>query len=137
MPKRKNDSLPELSYHFQFLGRIYAFIGWMGLIGSIFLFLAMFAANSESAAIQSANSTALLPQVVQALLLICWSILLLNFSKDINGPQTWSTGPGGCIVGVLNLLAVPIGTAIGTYTLWLLFKCRSNHHRSLKDSLQA
>lgn len=136
MPTRTNNSLPKLSYHFQFLGRIYAFIGWMGLIGSVFLFLAMFTPTPEAAATQQTGSIQFL-QILQAVLLACWSILLLNFSKDIYGAQAWSTGPGGCIVGLLNLLAVPLGTAIGTYTLWVLFKCRNNHSRSIKGSLHA
>lgn len=134
MPIRKIESLSELSYHFQFLGRIYAFIGWMGVIGSVFLFLAAFNAGPETATASQSNS-ALLPQTVQAVLLACWSVLLLNFSKDIAGPHAWSIGIGGYVLSVLNLLSVPIGTAIGTYTLWVLFKCRSTHHRSLKDKM--
>lgn len=113
----------DLSWHLLFLGRIYSFIGWLGLLGGLFLLMSL--GSTQNSAALSGGFIFGMPLPLAAFLLICWSVLLLNFSKDITGQQRWSTGIGGCCIGMFNLLSVPIGTAVGTYTLWILFKNRS------------
>lgn len=105
---------PTLDWHLLFLSRIYSFIGWLGMLGGLFLLMSLGTAAGEK--------IFGMPVALSALLLICWSVLLLNFSKDINGQQRWSTGVGGCFIGLFNLISVPIGTAIGTYTLWIIYR---------------
>lgn len=109
---------PELDWHILFLGRIYSFTGWLGLLGGGFLLLSL--ANTEVQAAQVQTQVFGMPPALSAFLLICWSMLLLSFSKDIQGQQRWTTGIAGWLIGAFHLVSVPIGTAIGTYTLWIL-----------------
>lgn len=114
------ESAPDLGRHMQFLGRIYTFLGWLGLAGSALL---LFSLLSPEAMTVNGTPPGLfgLSWAFSIFLLVCWSILLLNFSKDLTGRRRWSTGVGGFCIGILNLLSVPFGTAVGTYTLWILF----------------
>ncbi len=113
---------PTFNWHLVFLGRIYSFLGWMGLLGGVFLLMAM--GSPQTTGPVAGGAVFGMPLAVSAFLLICWSILLLNFSRDITGNQRWSTGIGGCLIGLFNLISVPIGTAVGTYTLWIIFQNR-------------
>lgn len=116
----------ELQGHIHFLGRIYTFLGWLGLLGSVILLFPVFSTEQiQTSEVQPGIFG--LSHAFSVFLLICWSILLLNFSKDITGQRKWSTGLGGYCIGILNLLSVPIGTAVGTYTLWILFRHRRRH----------
>lgn len=110
-----------LGKHLYFLGQIYAFLGWLGIVGSVVLLLVQFhpVMSAEHAVTPGFLG---LSQSFSTFLLICWSVLLLNFSRDINGKRKWSTGLGGVCIGLLNLLSMPIGTAVGTYTLYILFR---------------
>lgn len=116
-------SVYDLSGHIQFLGRIYTFLGWLGLIGSGFLLLSLFSPQAMSSAHVEAGLFGISPHF-SVFLLICWSILLLNFAKDITGSRKWSTGIGGVLIASLSLLSVPVGTAVGIYTLWFLLQYR-------------
>ena len=107
---------PTFAWHLLFLSRIYSFIGWLGMLGGLFLLFSLGSAPD--------GKIFGMPTALSALLLICWSTLLLNFSKDIIGRQRWSTGIGGCFIGLFNLISVPIGTAVGTYTLWIIYQSR-------------
>lgn len=121
MPSTHAESVPDLTGHMLFLGRIYSFLGWLGLIGSAIILFSL--VNPEQIPLDSTQSGLFgMSQAIAVFLLICWSILLLSFSKDIAGQRKWSTGLGGFCIGILNLLSVPIGTAVGTYTLWILFR---------------
>lgn len=117
---RPKQHSPTLNWHLLFLGRIYSFIGWLGMLGGLFLLMSM--GSTQAAGTLEGGMIFGMPMVLSAFLLICWSVLLLNFSKDITGQQKWSTGAGGWVIGLFNLVSVPIGTAIGTYTLWILFQ---------------
>lgn len=106
--------------HTRILGWIYAFLGWLGLGGACLLLVQSVASHSLSAPGVQAGLWNVSPPLA-LLLLALWSLLLLNFAKDIAGKRTWSTGIGGILIGCFSLLSVPIGTAVGTYTLWVLF----------------
>lgn len=120
------ESAPDLDRHIHFLGRIYAFLGWLGLVGSALLLFPLFSPETIPA---NGTQTGLfgMTQAFSVFILVCWSILLLNFSKDITGRRRWSTGVAGFGIGILTLLSVPVGTAVGTYTLWILFRHRRLH----------
>lgn len=119
---RRDNSTPEMNWHLLFLGRIYSFTGWLGLLGGAFLLLSLVSPEVRSS--QAQTSAFGMPAALSAFLLICWSLILLSFSKDVQGPQRWTTGIGGWLIGIFHLISVPIGTAIGTYTLWILFRQR-------------
>ncbi len=124
MTNNELKSLPVLSWHLLFLGRIYAFIGWLGILGSLFLLLGGLAAQRGAAPPPSIFSG--LHWVIAPVLLISWSTILLNFSKDISHERKWAIGIRGCAIALFNLISVPIGTAIGLYTLYVLFLYRRN-----------
>lgn len=116
------ESYPALAWHLLFLSRIYSFIGWLGMLGAGFLLLAGFAPQSETQ--QVAPVLGFLPWYTAALLLAAWSVVLCSFAKDVACSRRWSSGLPGAIVALFSLLSVPIGTAIGTYTLWVQFQYR-------------
>lgn len=108
--------------HTVILGRIYAFLGWLGLGGAALLLFQMSVIDGSMAPGMEAQQSILsLSPPVGLFLLVVWSLLLINFSKDICGKRIWSTGICGVLVGCFSLLSVPVGTAVGTYTLWVLF----------------
>jgi hypothetical protein len=113
---------PTLRWHFNFLSKIYSFVGWLGLLGGFFLLLS--AGQGQNQQVGDAVQIHGMPQLLSSALLIAWSSLLLSFSKDLVGPQKWATGVAGWLIGAFHLISVPIGTAIGTYTLWILFHNR-------------
>lgn len=119
MTNNELESLPVLSWHLLFLGRIYAFIGWLGVIGSVFLLIGGLAVPQGSAPPPSMFTG--VHWIVAPVLLMGWSTILLNFSKDIRLERKWTTGIRGCCVALFNLISVPIGTAIGVYTLCVIF----------------
>lgn len=126
MPSMHTESVPDLNVHIHFLGRIYTFLGWLGLIGSVILLFSLF--NPEQIQVNGTQAGVFgMSGSLSVFLLTCWSIILLNFSKDVTGQRKWATGLGGFCIGILNLLSVPIGTAVGTYTLWILFRYRRLH----------
>ena len=126
MTQTNTSSAYDLNGQTQFLGRIYTFLGWLGLIGAGFLLFALF---SPQAIPVNGIQTSLfrVSPHLSVFLLICWSTLLLHFAKDVTGPRKWSTGFPGVIVAVINLLSVPVGTAVGIYTLWVLLQYRRLH----------
>ena len=123
MTRTSTSSVYDLNGQIHFLGRIYTFLGWLGLIGSGFLLFALFSPQTTPAGGTQTGLFGISPHL-SVFLLICWSILLLNFSKDINGPRKWSTGIAGVVIAAMNLISVPVGTAVGLYTLWVLFQYR-------------
>jgi hypothetical protein len=128
MLSKHAESTPDLDRHILFLGRIYTFLGWLGLLGSAILLLSIFSGPQVEGNAGQVTEAGIF-QALQIFLLICWSILLLNFSKDITGKRKWSTGIAGLCIGFLNLLSVPVGTAVGCYTLWILFMQQRLHHQ--------
>jgi len=121
MVPAQQSPLSDLQGHIHMLSRIYTFLGWLGLIGSAVLLLAYFTAGTVPHLPHQTSLYGLSPHL-SILLLICWSILLLNFGRDILGARRWSTGIGGAIVAIIQLFSVPVGTAVGIYTLWILFR---------------
>lgn len=119
MTNTQLESHPVLTWHLLFLSRIYVFIGWLGMLGSIFLLLAGFAAQPDAPLPAVMPG---LPWFIPPLLLAAWSTVLLNFSKDIINDRHWTMGLPGCLVAVFSLISVPIGTAVGLYTLYVLFQ---------------
>lgn len=113
---------PHHGWHLLFLSRIYSFTGWLGLLGGVFLLLSLAGGQVQATAAPTAMFG--MPLGLAAFLLIGWSIVLLNFSKDVVERQRWSTGICGWCIALFQLVSVPIGTAIGTYTLWVLFRNR-------------
>ncbi len=109
-----------MTKHIEILGWIYIIFGILGLLVGIvfFLFFAGLAMLPDD------------PSGTSALLIIGWVIAgLFVFSSipEIIGGigllkrQNWARILV-IILGVLSLIEIPIGTAIGIYTLWVLFK---------------
>jgi len=126
MTQANTSSAYDLNGQTHFLGRIYTFLGWLGLIGAGFLLLALFSPQTIPADGIQTSLFSISPHL-SVFLLICWSTLLLNFAKDVTGQRKWSTGIPGVIIAVINLLSVPVGTAVGLYTLWVLLQYRRLH----------
>ena len=126
MSNNRLESGLDLNRHILLLGHIYTFLGWLGLFGSALLLFSNFASGPAGSAGAGTGMFGM-SQAFSAFLLVCWSILLLNFARDLTGKRKWSTGICGFCIGLLNLLSVPIGTAVGTYTLWILFMNRRLH----------
>jgi len=101
------------------LARIYLFLGWLGLIGSGILLFGIFSSRTIPIGGSQTGLFGLSPQF-SVLFLICWSILLMSFSKDLTGARKWATAPLGILISCIHLLSVPVGTVVGLYTLWVL-----------------
>lgn len=118
----RESTVPGLGSHIVFLGRIYLVLGWLGIAGAGLLLFSSFSGVGMAKHTAASSGLFNISPPLTIFMLVCWSILLLGFSKDITGSKKWSTGPGGVCIGILNLFSVPIGTAVGTYTLWILFR---------------
>jgi hypothetical protein len=107
--------------HFRYLGIIYNIIGWLGVVFSLILTAA--ACNdifrfSGRINLELIKATLIFGSIPVFVFLLTLGIF--RFSKAINNKQKWATDVVGYIIGFLLLFAIPIGTVIGAYTIWVL-----------------
>ena len=56
--------------------------------------------------------------------LLVYSSLQLSLGLGLITRQSWATRTPGFILATVALLSVPLGTALGGYTLWVLIQMR-------------
>jgi hypothetical protein len=104
--------------HVGILGVIYIAFGVIGLIVALIVFLAVvgggwLSGDQEAIIITSSVGTAI------AALIVLLSLPSLIAGFGLLKFKSWSRVLA-LVIGVINLLNIPIGTAIGIYTLWVL-----------------
>jgi hypothetical protein len=107
-----------MQQHITILGWLYIVFGALGLFGALFILLVMggtgmLAGDAQTAALLS--GIGLFVAVIVAIL----SVPSILAGWGLLKRKSWSRLLA-IVIGALNLLNVPIGTAIGIYTIWAL-----------------
>jgi hypothetical protein len=106
--------------HVTLLGILYIASNIMGLSAGILIITVL-----SSAGLLAGNEEAM--AILNFIgLVIAWFFIIMTLPGIICGwgllkAKPWAR-PLGLILGVINLLNMPFGTALGIYTLWVLFK---------------
>ena len=127
----------NLRIHLKLVGGLYIAFGLIGF-ASVFLLMVPLLLRDVSRAAQLAGETAL-PLVavmgtVTGAVLAC-SAFNLWFGSALRQQKRWATRVVGFIWGFLNLLSFPLGTAVGGYTLWVLFQLDKQETLSYRQPL--
>jgi len=105
--------------HVRILGWLWIIIGLLGMLGALCL-----GATVAGSGFISEDETAIL--VTSIVAVVCGSMFFLeNILNIIAGVGLLKYKSWGrilaIILGIINLLGFPIGTALGIYTLWAMF----------------
>ena len=112
--------------HIQFVGALHIAMGAISLLGAIAVFVALGMAGGIAAS-QGER------EAVRILAIIAFSVggflALLGLPSVIGGwalltGRSWGR-PFVLVLGALELLNIPFGTALGIYTFWALFRVES------------
>ena len=104
--------------HVKVLGWLWIIIGALGLVGALCAFVGIAGGGLISGEQEAIIATSITATVIGSL------VFLLSIPNIIAGIgllkfKAWARILA-IILGILNLLAFPIGTALGIYTLWAL-----------------
>ena len=107
-----------MQQHITVLGWLYIVFGVLGLLAAVFVLLVMGGTGLLSG---DAQSAALLSGIG---LFIAFIVAILSLPSIIAGwgllkHKSWSRLLA-IVIGALNILNFPLGTAIGIYTIWAL-----------------
>ena len=120
-----NGETERMQKHINIIGWlhiIYSALGLLLALGMLLLFggLAMFVDSNEIGSDMERGIVALIGGFVATLIAV-FSIpgLIAGYAliKRLSWGRTF-----GIVIGVLRLLDIPFGTALGVYTMWCLFK---------------
>jgi hypothetical protein len=120
--------------HYQIVAALHIALGALSVFGAIVLFACLGLAGSIAAS-QGEQAAAGILGIVAVFL--CSMLTVLGLPGIIGGwalftERSWGR-PLVLVLGVLQLFNVPIGTALGIYTLWALL---SNAEKSPSSSQQ-
>lgn len=117
----------EYEKHFTILAILHICWGLMGLVGAAFLLLALVGPGL----IGTVESGEALPLMILGAIgtILAGFVFITHIPAVIGGigllkRKSWSRILL-LIVGIFNLLAIPIGTALGIYTIWVLWNQES------------
>ena len=106
--------------HVTVLGILYIAFSALGLLLAVIVFAAVVGGGIISGDSEAMAITAIVGPAVAAFL------LLLSIPGLIGGVYLLKRRPWarilGLVLGFLNLIEIPIGTALGIYTIWVLLK---------------
>jgi hypothetical protein len=133
MPTFRNcvlsDEVKQMGTHQTVLGALFIGVGIMGMI-ALGVVLTIFFLGTAIITTQEPNTSvplALLPAAFGAF--IGMIIAVTTIPKFIAAYGLLKRRPrarmGSLIVGILNLLAIPLGTGVGIYAIWYFFQSES------------
>jgi hypothetical protein len=106
--------------HMRILGNIYLALGAIGILAALLLFIVVVSGGLLSGDREAIVITTTTGTVVAVFL------LLISIPGLVGGigllKRRWWARPLLIVIGALNLLSFPFGTAVGIYTLWALLK---------------
>ncbi len=106
--------------HTKIVGILHAVFGAFGLLAAIVMFLAIAGGGLLSGDAGAMAITALVGTVIAAFLAVLSLPAIIGGVGLING-KSWARVLV-LVLGFINLLNFPIGTALGIYTIWALMK---------------
>jgi len=109
--------------HIRILGWLYVVFGALGILVGVFVFLVMGiagAASGEAGAALAAGGIGLFV----ALLIAVMSLPSVIAGWGLLKRKSWSRMLA-IVLGAISLISIPIGTALGIYTIWALTKPES------------
>ena len=112
--------------HLDILGYLYLALGALGVLGALFVFLVLtgsglLADDPDAAAVTSGVG------VIVGIVILVLSLPNLLAGYGLLKRHSWARGLA-LVLGFLNLFQVPIGTALGIYTFWVLLKDEAASH---------
>ena len=123
-------SINRVSHHIQILGILWIVYSLFDLMGAIAVTVVPgivlgVASNVEGANIDASVRQILMPLfVVLGILLMLKSLLGIATGAGLLQRKSWARILA-LIFGIIALLSVPLGTALGVYTLWVLLSQES------------
>jgi hypothetical protein len=109
--------------HIKILGWLYIAMGALGVVVGVFVFLVLGiagAASGEAGAAVAAGGVGLFVAIIIAVV----SLPSLIAGWGLMKRKSWSRMLA-IVLGALSLLSIPVGTALGIYTIWALTKPES------------
>jgi hypothetical protein len=113
----------QIEKHIQVLGILYIVSGVLGLLIGGFLFIAVAGGGLISGDSQAIAITSLVAIVLTSIIFV-FSIPEIIGGYWLLKRKSWARIMV-LVLGFLNLLDIPIGTALGIYTIWVLMKDES------------
>ncbi len=115
-----------MATHVRVLGVLYIALSAIGVVGALFLMLALGTATSIVGLNAEANDAAVaLPIIGIAGTALVTFLLAVSLPGLIVGIGLVNLKPwariGAMVLAVIHLINIPIGTALGIYALWVLF----------------
>ncbi len=110
----------EMQNHTKIVGILHAVFGAFGLLAAIVMFLAIAGGGLLSGDAGAMAITALVGTVIAVFLAVLSLPAIIGGVGLING-KSWARVLV-LVLGFINLLNFPIGTALGIYTIWALMK---------------
>lgn len=104
--------------HLTLLGVLYIALGALGVLLAVFLFLAIAGGGWISQDPTAMAITSSVGAIVAAFFLVL-SLPMIAAGAGLMRRRPWARILA-LVLGVANLLVVPIGTALGIYTIWVL-----------------
>ncbi|HEY0971592.1 MAG TPA: hypothetical protein VGE02_11550 [Gemmatimonadales bacterium] len=111
-----------MSTHVKVLGWIYLALGLFGLFGALMIMLlgmggGMIAAMEDvTAGLIAGGGTMLV-----AIIAVVFSLPAVLTGWGLLTRRSWAR-PLAIVVGIVNLINIPLGTILGVYTLWAMFQ---------------
>ena len=106
--------------HTKIVGILHAVFGAFGLLAAVVVFLAIAGGGLLSGDAGAMAVTALVGTVIAVFLAVLSLPAIIGGVGLING-KSWARVLV-LVLGFINLLNFPIGTALGVYTIWALMK---------------
>lgn len=110
--------------HLRIIGSLYVFLGWFGII---FLIVVVGIGINDLVKFMRGNATGnyetFFIQFSLALLVpLALSILYIYFGKSLKLQKSWAVNYVGYLLSLLAMTSFPLGTMLGFYSIWGLFK---------------
>ena len=104
--------------HVRILGVLYIIVSAFHLLAAVIVFVILFGAGLISADMEALTITTIVGSVIAAIIVFT-SLPGLIGGIGLLKHKNWARILV-IILGFLNLLAIPIGTVLGVYTIWVL-----------------
>jgi hypothetical protein len=111
-----------MSTHFDVLGWLYVLGGAFGVVTGVSLLVLAGGADLAQGALGGSSLAAasvVWTLAIVGLLLVVAGALMVTTGRALLGRRA-SGRPAALWLGVLNLVVIPFGTALGVYTFWVL-----------------